>query len=325
MNTELSFTDSVEVASGVFCIPTDYPQVADAPLWVYLVRDRNRVSAMIDCGVPTTYDAVLADALPGLGIDPTEIEWLILTHGHTDHMGGHASLRRHTSFSVAAPLEDVIWIQAVERQWHDFWDCWPGVFSLEADRDAIVGMCGGDLPVDHILRDGEVFEVGDRRLEVVQTRGHTRGHCAFFERETGITFTGDSIQGHGISASSGTSVFAPLYDDADDYVRGLERLRALPFTLLCPAHQAPLGREAGLAFIDDSIRFVGDADELVRNLIQGAQGPLTAVEVAAELGRFVGTNPPVSIQTVYAATAHLRQAARAGLVEPLWAPTGRST
>jgi hydroxyacylglutathione hydrolase len=311
-------SDPTEVADGVFCIETDYPQVANAPLWVHLVRDR--VCALIDCGVPSTYDAVLATALPKIGIAPSEIGWVILTHGHPDHMGGHPTLKRHASFAVAAPLEDVIWTESVERQWHDFWDCFPGVLSLAAERDAIVDMCGGDLQVDHILRDGDIFELGDRRLEVVQTRGHTRGHCALFESETGVLFSGDSTQGYGISASSGTSVFAPLYDDVDDYLHGLERLRALPFTLLCPAHKPPLDGDAGRAWIDESIRFVGDADQLVRGLIERADGPLTAVRVATEIGRLVGTNPPVSIQTVYTAVAHLKQAARGGLVEPQWAP-----
>ncbi len=314
--------EPTEVADGIFCIETDYPQVADAPLWVHLVR--GSVSALIDCGVPTTYDAILATALPRIGVTPGEIEWLILTHGHPDHMGGHPTLRRHASFAVAAPLEDVIWVESVDRQWHDFWDCFPGVFSLDDQRDAIVDMCGGDLPVDHILRDGEVFELGDRRLEVVQTRGHTRGHCALFEREAGVLFCGDDTQGYGIPASSGSSVFAPLYDDVDDYLQGLARLRALPFTILCPAHKPPLDGEAGLAWIDESIRFVHDADELVRGLIERADEPLPPARVAEEIGRFVGTNPPVSIQTVYTAVAHLKHAARAGLIEPQWAPTNQT-
>ena len=106
-------------------------------------------------------------------------------------------------------------------------------------------MCGGDLPVDRILRDGDTFELGDRKLEVVLTRGHTRGHCAFFERETGLLFSGDMTQGYGLSSSSGKSVFAPLYDDVDDYVHGLERLRALPFTQAVPRAPPPDGPRPG--------------------------------------------------------------------------------
>jgi glyoxylase-like metal-dependent hydrolase (beta-lactamase superfamily II) len=311
-----------EIAAGTFCIPTDYPEVADAPLWIHLLRDPSGMSALIDCGVPSTFQRVLAKELPLIGVEPGDIAWVVLTHGHPDHMGGHAGLRGHAQFRVAAPLEDAIWVESVARQWHDFWDCFPGVFSLKDQRQVLVEMCGGDLAVDRILRDGEVFELRVRKLEVVQTRGHTRGHCALFERETGLLFCGDEVQGYGTPASSGTSVFAPLYDDVDDYLGGLERLRELPFTMLCPAHHLPVDRAAGLDLIDRSIDFVDEVDRIVRELASSGGAPMTTIQVATAVGELCGTNPPVSIQTVYTALAHLNRAARAGLVTPQWAPGG---
>jgi glyoxylase-like metal-dependent hydrolase (beta-lactamase superfamily II) len=312
--------DPFEIAPATFCIATDYPEVADAPLWLYLLADPSGACALIDCGVPSTYERALARALPMVDVDPGQIEWIVLTHGHPDHMGGHPGLRGHAPFKVAAPLEDVIWVEAVARQWHDFWDCYPGAFSLEAERDLIVDMCGGDLAVDRILRDGELFELGRRRLEVVLTRGHTRGHCALFERETGLLFCGDDVQVYGIPSTSRTSVFAPLYGDVDDYLHGLERLRALPFSQLCSAHHLPVAHAAGLELLDRSIAFVHEVDALVRGLLERASGPLVTAEVATAIGELCGTNPPVTIQTVTTATAHLNHAARAGLVRPQWAP-----
>jgi glyoxylase-like metal-dependent hydrolase (beta-lactamase superfamily II) len=316
MNASMRFGEPEEIADGVFCIPTDYPAVADAPLWTHLLTGDG--ATLIDCGVPSTYDAVFADAFPRIGVDPCELSWLVLTHGHPDHMGGHPGLSTHATFSVAAPLEDVIWVESVDRQWHDFWERFPGTLPVAGIRDVIVAMCGGDLPVDRILRDGDVFEVGGRSLRVVQTRGHTRGHCAYFEERTGVLFCGDAVQGRGAPASSGTSVFAPMYEDVDDAITGLERLRALPFTVLCGAHAPPLDRDAGLARLDDSIAFVHETDALVRGLIERAREPLSVPDVAAAVGRSAGTNPPVSMQSLYTAMAHLRHAARAGLAEPRW-------
>jgi glyoxylase-like metal-dependent hydrolase (beta-lactamase superfamily II) len=317
--------DPLEVAPDTFCIETDYPEVADAPLWIYLLRDPSSGACLLtDCGVPSTYGRVLEHALPAVGVDVADIAWLVLTHGHPDHMGGHPGLRGKAPFKVAAPLEDVIWVESVDRQWHDFWDDFPGAFSLEAEREGIVAMCGGDLAVDRILRDGDTFELGDRKLEVVLTRGHTRGHCAFFERETGLLFSGDQVQGYGLGTSSGTSVFAPLYDDVDDYVHGLERLRALPFAKLCPAHLLPLERPEALELIDRSIAFTREMDRLVTDLLAAADGPVTTADVATAIGEFCGTNPPVIAHTVYTATAHLRRAARNGLATPQWAPAARA-
>jgi glyoxylase-like metal-dependent hydrolase (beta-lactamase superfamily II) len=313
--------DPFEVAPDTFCLATEYPDVADAPLWIYLIRDPSSgACALSDCAVPTTYERVLEHGLPLIGVESSQVAWLLLTHGHPDHMGGHPGIRPHASFKVAAPLEDVIWVESVDRQWHDFWDAFPGSFSLaEEDGDAIVAMCGGDLGVDLILRDGDTFELGARRLEVVLTRGHTRGHCAFFERATGLLFSGDMIQGYGIPSSSGRSVFAPLYDDVDDYLWGLERLRALPFTTLCPAHVLPMDRDQGLALIDRSIAFTQEMDRLVAGLFAHAEGPVTLQDVATAIGVFCGTSPPVAMQTVYAASAHLKRASRFGVAVPQWA------
>ena len=317
--------DPFEIAPGTFCVETEYPEVADAPLWVYVLRDASTgVCALIDCGVPSTYERVFKRAFPMIGVDVADIGWIVLTHGHPDHMGGHPGLQGKAPFKVAAPLEDVIWVESVDRQWHDFWDTFPGAFSLEAERDGIVAMCGGDLPVDRILRDGETFELGDRKLEVVLTRGHTRGHCALFERETGLLFSGDVVQAYGVPTSSGRSVYAPLYDDVEDYLQGLERLRVLPFAKLCPAHVLPLDRDEALELIDRSIAFTVEMDTLVADLLARADRPLSTADVASAVGVFCGTNPPVSIQTVYAATAHLKRAARNGLALLRWAPAARA-
>jgi hypothetical protein len=58
-------------------------------------------------------------------------------------------------------------------------------------------------------------------------------------------------------------------------------------------------------------------------LLADAAGPVSTTDVAAAIGRRAGTNPPVTMQTIYTANAHLTHAARDGLAEPCWVP--RST
>ncbi len=317
--------DPFEIAADTFCLATEYPEVADAPLWIYALRDPStgRV-ALTDCGVPSTYERVLERGLPKIGIDIADVHWIVLTHGHPDHMGGHPGLRGKAPFKVAAPLEDVIWVESVDRQWHDFWDDFPGAFSLGSEREGSWRCAAATFPSTASFataRRSSSESEGSRSCSPAGTPAATARSSS---AATGLLFSGDDVQIYGIPTSSGKSVYAPLYGDVDDYVQGLQRLRALPFTKLCPAHFLPVDRDEGLELIDRSIAFTEEMDRLVADLLARADGPLTTADVATEVGKFCGTDPPVSIQTVYAATAHMKRAARNGLARPQWAPAARA-
>ena len=113
--------------------------------------------------------------------------------------------------------------------------------------------------MDVLLRDGDTVAVGSRELTVIETRGHTWGHCAYFDAASGALFTGDAVQGHGVPSCDGQSVFAPLYLDVAEARWGLRRLLEVPFELLCPAHVPAMPRAEGLAFLQDSLEFIDKA------------------------------------------------------------------
>ena len=70
MNAPLRFGEPTEVADGVWAIPTDYPEAADAPLWVHLLRGPGSWS-IVDCGVPTTWASCFEPAFARIlgGVD----------------------------------------------------------------------------------------------------------------------------------------------------------------------------------------------------------------------------------------------------------------
>jgi glyoxylase-like metal-dependent hydrolase (beta-lactamase superfamily II) len=177
-----------------------------------------------------------------------------------------------------------------------------------------------------LLRDGDTLRIEARVLDVIETRGHTWGHCAFFDSKSGALFTGDAAQGVGTASCDGQSIFAPLYLDVGDMRRGLSRLLEIPFELLCPAHVPPMSRPEGLAFLRASVGFIDTVDELARELVEKeGREQLTTRELAARIGEVVGTKPPVSVQTVATARAHLYDLAREGLLEAAWIPTNGVT
>lgn len=141
------------------------------------------------------YDNLLASALDE-HCDGAELDRLVLTHSHPDHIGGVDAVRaRHGEL----PL----WKLPHEA----------------GDRGYRV----------HAIQDGDVVEVEGATLEAFWTPGHARDHLCFLLREEKILFSGDNVLG------AGTTVIPPD-GDLDDYLRSLERLQALDIDRIFPAH-----------------------------------------------------------------------------------------
>lgn len=306
-----------ELAPGFYQVATDYPAVADAPEWLYLATGPE--SFMVDAACASTWDAVLGDAFGELGMAAADLDWVLITHGHPDHTGAVSALRGAGSrCRVVASLADAPWIECFERQWEEFWCAYPGVVDVEPAHSQMRDMSGGDLRVDHIVRDGDVLALGEHEVEVIETRSHTPGHTAYFDRTTGILLTGDLALGRVIPAASGTSNFGPLYRDVDEHLAALRRLRELPFTWVCAAHIAAQPRAEGLALIDDALAAVERNEEVVMAAVESS-GSASLHGIAQALGEEWGMEPAVWVHSAYVADAHLRRAAALGRIEPRWA------
>lgn len=85
-----------------------------------------------------------------------------------------------------------------------------------------------------ILRDGELVEDAEWRLEAVATPGHTRDHLCFALCDAGVLFSGDHVMGWS------TSMIAWPDGRMGDYLASLDRLLARPETLYLPGHGAPV-------------------------------------------------------------------------------------
>lgn len=307
------------LGEGVYQLATDYPEVCNAPLWTYLVVDDGHF-ALIDPGVKSTPGATLLAAVRGLGLSLEGAQTLLATHGHPDHSGGLTEWKAAAPTArIGAPLADAPWVESFEKQWVQFWDDYPGTLDLREERLAYEALCVPEPRVDDLLRDGDVVEVGTRRLRVVETRGHTWGHCAYFEEATGFLFTGDAVQGRGILSSDADTYFCPMYVDATEARAGLRRVRDLAFTTLCPAHAEPVDREQGLALLERSLGFIDDVDALTRAYVADCgDAPVVTRVLCERIAALVGTKNPLAPQVVTTARAHLYVLAREGLLDAAW-------
>ena len=131
---------------------------------------------------------------------------VLLTHHHADHSSGAAAL--------AARVRAPIWAHPETARRVPF----------EIGRE---------------LDDGEVIDLGERRLRCVFTPGHAPGHLCFLEEETGWMAAGDMV------ASVGTILVDPSEGDMRLYLASLARMAELAPRVLLPAHGAPIADPAG--------------------------------------------------------------------------------
>jgi glyoxylase-like metal-dependent hydrolase (beta-lactamase superfamily II) len=105
------------------------------------------------------------------------LEKILLTHGHLDHCGGAAALRRRTGVPIEGPQrEDAFWIARLQESAARYG--FPATEEFEPDR---------------WLEDGDTITVGGAQLEVRHCPGHTPGHIVFFSAPERIAFVGDVL------------------------------------------------------------------------------------------------------------------------------------
>src|SRR5215470_2663733 len=165
----------------------------------------------------------------------------VASHTHFDHIGAHhefaeRAVHRAEADILAEPTRSATRADVYVKDETDsemFTMLPPG--GYRSDDYQVTA-----APATRLLADGDSVDLGDRCFEVIHLPGHSPGGIGLWEGATGIFFSGDTIYD------------GPLIDDdVADYVRSMERLRALPVRVVHGGHFPSFGRERFIALIDD--------------------------------------------------------------------------
>ena len=180
-------------------------------MWTGIILIKGEKNILIDSShlEPENY---LIPALEKLGMKVSDIDWLLNTHVHGDHIGGHHSLvtkyglKTATLKTSADALRDPVKVAIRVRT------------RFPKNSPAPQSYLKGVEP-DMILEEGELLE---GRFHAVATPGHDDDCLTWIDTKTGTAFTGDSVQANGTPTQG-----VGFYRDLQTYRQSLEKLSGL--------------------------------------------------------------------------------------------------
>ena len=258
---------------------------------VYLIEDEPLT--LVDAGPnsATSFDELI-NGLAVLGHKLEDIELVVLTHQHIDHLGLVSLVAQRSGAEVAAIDVAVPFVENYSEEAQKDDEFARAVMLRNGIPEDVVSALssvsqafrawGARAEVTRVLRDGEELRLGDRTLHVHHRPGHSPTDTIFHDRERRILIAADHLLGH---ISSNPLITRPT-DGSDErpqalvtYLRSLEATRAMDVGLVLPGHGEPITDHRAL--IDERFALHRRRAEKIHRLI--AERPRTAYEIAQAL------------------------------------------
>jgi len=205
------------------------------------------------------------------------VDYLINSHAHEDHivfnyLFGESEFCAHVLdapyFEDLESLIDCYGDMTVEekRKWEEF---------LQNECHYV------PRKVDLLLRDGMVMDLGEVKMQIIHTPGHTKGHCAFYFIQEKIMFTAD------LDLTKAGPYYGDRGSDIDETIRSLERLKTYSAEVYLTAHGKGI-YEGDPAHITQYLNIVLSREERLIDFLKTGSKTLDQV---VEEGIIYGRNP----------------------------------
>jgi len=275
----------IEISTDIFKIKVPIPFHAK---YVNVYALNTGVLSLIDVG-PKTDAAfnVLNHGLEKLGLSLREVERIICTHRHVDHMGlskrvkeiSNAETYIHESEKEKAQnlhaeidnyiktVEPTILEAGVPRQ----------VLDMTANYYNILKRVSEPVEIDNTLKDGDTLDFGEVKLRVVHCPGHSEGSMCLYDEKRKLLFSGDHI----LKEITPNPFMSALYMEAPlkTYLDSLRKIERLDVETVLPGHGEMIYDHR--VVIQNLFRHHEARKEVTLRIL--AQRPRTPYEVSIEM------------------------------------------
>jgi glyoxylase-like metal-dependent hydrolase (beta-lactamase superfamily II) len=194
----------------------------------YLITGDENI--IVDTGTGENIETLVA-AISAHGIKLKDVDLILSTHCHIDHIGGNEELKKRCNAEIAAHTIDAQYIKSAN-----------GEFTRASSHD--YGL--NPVQVERLIDEGDTID----GFKVIYTPGHTLGSICLYNEDTNALISGDTIFGDG--AVGRTDLPG---GDFDKLLESIKKLSAYHVEKILPGHGEP-ALENGNKIIEKAISWV---------------------------------------------------------------------
>jgi len=181
----------------------------------FIVFDENKDAFIVDPG------GSVEEIIKSINENKLNINFILLTHGHADHIGAVAKLKQKYNAPVYLSEKDRDFLENPEK-------VRSSSFGLKVDK----------TKVDYVVKNGDVINFSEDKIKVIETPGHTLGSVCYLFKN--FLFAGDTL----FAGSIGRTDFPE--SDHSLMIKSLNKLKELDdeiYVLSGHGPESELGQE----------------------------------------------------------------------------------
>jgi glyoxylase-like metal-dependent hydrolase (beta-lactamase superfamily II) len=243
--------ESIHPVKIAFDIPVSSRQRVERFVYAYIIDGERLI--LIDTGIAGA-EKLISKALQAIGKGLNDLDVVVLTHSHPDHIGSASRIQTRSGAEIWAHSSEVTWIEDVDRQ------------ADERPVPGFTAMVSGPVKVDRTLDDGDTLSVGkDWSLTVLHTPGHSSGSISLLCEAYGMLFCGDAVPRPG---------GLPIYEDVLASALTLVRLAGIGnLSALYSSWADPLFGSSAYAAIIDGMKYLSKVHRVALQVASQINSP----------------------------------------------------